>query len=340
MSQHAFGNPQGIRGWMAPVIVVISLASVAALVLMGGGCGEEKTMKGWKVAVDILPYGDLVSRVSGGRVEVEVLIPAGASPHSYDLTPRQWAFLEEADLVVVNGLGLEPWMDDLLKKGVGKKVLVVGELIPPEMLISVGEGRPDHPCEVHTGVCKAVECPSGCCESGPVDPHVWLDPHIMSLVAEEIAAVLAELDPDRSGFYRDKAREFREEVERLDEEIRRELSSLKHRRFVAYHSAWTYFCRRYGLVQVGVIEDRPGEEPGAGKLVRLADEMRSTETMVVFTEPQLGSRVGEILAREVGSRVKVVELDPLGRDDDPERSDYIRLMRYNLRRMVSALAEI
>lgn len=323
MPQEVQGNPRRFFPWLSLAILWALLVAVGLVMGTGlGGCGGRKAEKRWRVAVDILPYADLVLRVAGDNVEVEVLVPAGASPHAYDLTPRQWAFLEDSDLVVVNGLGLEPWLENLFKKGVGARILQIGEKIPPEMLITVEGDQHHHPDGE---------------SSGPVDPHIWLDPQIMSLAAEEVAEAMADLDPERAGYFRERAREFRKDVEELDGEIRGEITSLPRREFVAYHSAWSYFARRYGLVQVGAIEDRPGEEPGAGRLARLADEMRKADTSVVFTEPQLDSRVAEVLAREVGRQVKVVELDPLGRDDDPERDDYLSLMRYNLRKMVEAL---
>jgi zinc transport system substrate-binding protein len=314
----------GIRAKGTTWRAMAGLANVAllavALTVLALGCNGKPEERRFRVAVDILPYADLVSQVAGELAEVEVLVPPGSSPHTYELTPRQRAFLEEADLVVANGLGLEPWLEELLKKGTRGRVLLVGEKVPAEMLIGV-EGH------AHAGE-EASQV---------VDPHVWLDPQLMALLAEEVAGAMAELEPSRAEEFRRNARAFREKIEQLDEEIRKELEDITRRDFVAYHSAWAYFARRYGLVQVGVVEERPGEEPGARELARLAEEMRRTGTTVIFTEPQLNPQAAKVLAREVGSQVKVVELDPLGREDDPERSDYLSLMRYNLQRMVGAL---
>lgn len=313
----------GLRAREIKVVMAMAVISLAmGFIVPVAGCGEGREEARWKVAVDILPYADLVYQVASGQVQVEVLVPPGASPHTYDLTPRQRAFVEEADLVVANGLGLEPWLDELIGKGARGRVILLGERLPPDVLLRVDREGHGHVADERVG---------------PVDPHVWLDPQLMALMAEEVAGVLAEMDPGNADFFWDNARAFRERIELLDEEIRKELSRLARRDFVAYHSAWAYFARRYGLVQAGVVEERPGEEPGAGELARLVEEMRDAGTNVVFTEPQLSSQVAEVLAREVGPGVRVVELDPLGRDDDPDRSDYIGLMRFNLRRMVEAL---
>jgi zinc transport system substrate-binding protein len=116
----------------------------------------------------------------------------------------------------------------------------------------------------------------------------------------------------------------------LDSDIIEEVSTFTERKFVSFHPAWAYFAHRYGLEQIGVVEEQPGKEPSAGEIAELVDLIKEEGVKVIFTEPQFNPKAAETIAEETGAEVVLKDLDPVGDPDDPNKDTYIRLIRYNL----------
>lgn len=308
------------RGLNAAVFLVVA---AMALAVICAGCGKEETAAGkMKVAADIVPLADFCREVGGDAVEVETLVPPGASPHAYELTSGQTAFLEEARVVVANGLDLSPWVEGVLEKVAGGDAVTViaADAVPAEELIeATGHGGED----------------AGGREI--YDPHIWLDPRLAMEVVEAIRDGLSRADPVNAAAYRDNAGRYLAELARLDEEIGEASASFSSRRFIAFHSTWTYFARRYGLDQVAVIEELPGKEPSAGEIAGLVDTVEAGGIKVIFAEAQFSPRAAEAIAEESGGEIEVLVLDPLGDPGDPGSDTYLEMMRKNVRIMEEAL---
>ena len=291
--------------------------------------GGRKDGGGIKVAVDIVPLAQICRSVGGEWVEVEVLVPPGASPHAYELTTEQMRFLSDADLLVVVGLGLIPWEKEILSKvdREGLAFIEAGEEIPAGELIAAGETHHGGEAEEQVG----EE------EHGSCDPHVWLDPVLAKDIVVAVRDGLMKIDQQHASFYEANAESLLEDMEALHQEITRRTAAFSRREFIAFHSSWTYFARRYGLGQVGVIEERPGKEPSAGEIAELVMLAREKKVGAIFAEAQFSARVAEAVAEESGGEVRVWMLDPLGDLGDPEKDDYCDQMRYNLSVMEEAL---
>jgi ABC-type Zn uptake system ZnuABC Zn-binding protein ZnuA len=299
------------------VIAAIAAVMISLLGLGMTGCKQnESEREGLRVAADILPMADFCRNVGGETVEVEILIPAGASPHTYELTSEQMKFLSEADVLVTNGLGLTPWVEDLFAKLDNPELITVvaGEAVPQAELIKIGENKEeDHQHE-----------------QGVYDPHVWLDPNLAIYLVEAIRDAFIEADSDKQEIYRENASKYIEELEGLDGNIVEEVSAFAERKFVSFHPAWVYFAHRYGLEQIGVVEELPGKEPSAGEIAELVDLINEEGVKVIFTEPQFNPKAAETIAEETGAEVVLKDLDPVGDPDDPDKDTYIVLMKYNL----------
>jgi len=311
-----------------PALLVSALLALAAL---AGGCGDGGGSGAGgklKVAASIQPLADFCRRVGGERVEVQLMVPAGASPHTYEPTASQMKFLSEARLLVVNGLELEAWASDILEK-VGNRELVkvdTASRIPRKELIAAGEEDE-----------KGGEGEEAEHEHGAFNPHVWLDPVLASFQVEAIRDALAEVDPEHAAEYRNNADAFLQELVELDAWVRAQLEGFQRKGFVAFHASWPYFARRYGLDMVGVVEELPGKEPSAADIASLLERMRAAGVTAVFAEPQFSPRAAQALAEASGGEVKVAVLDPLGSPDDPETATYTDLIRYDVARMGEAL---
>ncbi len=258
------------------------------------------------VAVSIEPLADFTRQVGGPDVDVITLVPAGASPHTYELKPSQVAQVSRARLLVLIGAGLEYWARDLVKAVANPRLEVIDT---SKGIPLIGAGR-----------------------SG-ANPHIWLDVRQAMIQVRDIEAGLISVDPTRAEEYRSRAANYLKQLSALDEEIAREAKTWKSREFIAFHPAWVYFARRYGLKQAAVIEQSPGREPSPAELAIIVDTAKRIGARAIFAEPQLSSKAADTVAQETGAQV--LFLDPLG-SSLTDRS-YILMMRYNVAQMAKAL---
>jgi zinc transport system substrate-binding protein len=300
------------------MVALAWLGWVACGVLAEGGPVQGKI----PVAATILPLADFCKQIGGDRVEVQTLIPPGASEHTYEPSPSVVAKAVQARVFVHVGAGMEPWAERLLRSRDAKDLVVVEAVHGIDLVKDVGGKGHEH--EAVAGKGEAVQ-EAHSHEGG--NPHVWLDPVLAQTICGRIFEAFVQVDPDHRETYEANLRRYLGELQALDREIRERVSTFRIRDYVAFHPAYVYLARRYGLREVGVIELSPGREPTPRHIQRIVKAIRDHDIRVIFAEPQLSPRVAETIAREAG--VRVLSLDPLG-GRPPYGSDYIRLMRYNL----------
>lgn len=238
--------------------------------------------------------GDMASTLAGDDAVVETLMPPGADPHDFQPSSQQVALINDADLVIANGLGFEEGFIDVIEgaKADGVNVLEVGPLVNP---IPFAEGRPD--------------------ELGD-DPHFWNDPSRAATAAEVIGDALSEVDP--SVDWETRASEYADELRDLGDQIEAILDTIPqaNRKLVTNHDALGYFANRYGFEIVGVVI--PGgstlAEPSSAELADLIEVMQEENVRVIFAETISPSALADAVAAEIGDDVEVVELytDSLG----------------------------
>jgi zinc transport system substrate-binding protein len=303
-----------------------ALRGTALLILLlglAGACTPGKADReegAIPVVATIFPVADLVRNVGGEHVSVSVLLPAGASPHTFDPTPGQVRRVADAKAFFEIGAGLEYWSDRVARASGNRDLRVVTLSNGLDLLCSPG----GHGCE--HGHAHAEHAPN---------PHVWLDPHHAIRMVESIASALAGIDPDRASDYRQNADAYARDLRNLDKAIRESVDTFHFKRYVAFHSAWVYFAHRYGLEPAGIIEESPGKEATPKHLEGIIATIRAQGIPVVFAETQLNPKEAEVIAREAG--VEIALLDPLGGENVEGRDSYLSLMRYNLGEMQRTL---
>lgn len=273
---------------------------------------------------------DIVRAVAGGRGSVDTLVPVGIDPHAFQPTPADLRRVAEADLLVVNGVGLEAFLTDLLTAaGEGKTVIEAASGIP---LRGIGELEPATVGEnAHDGP-----------EHGEGDPHLWLDPLLVQRYVDTIAAGLTAADPDGGAAYTSNARAYQSQLSDLDEEIRALLAGVPadKRLLVTNHESLGYFADRYELRVVGTLLPGvgTGSEPSAGQLAALVRRIRLTGAPAVFLEAGVNPQLARQLAEEAGLRV-VTDLytESLTHATGPAPS-YLEMMRHNARSIAAGLA--
>jgi zinc transport system substrate-binding protein len=280
------------------------------LSLAAGNCGRppvENPDGRFSVIASILPLADFAREIGGDRVRVEVLVQPGASPHTYELVPSQLQAASRARLLVLNDIGLEFWRDGLISAADNPRLTVVNA----SEGLSIIAGDDDEP-------------------GG--NPHVWLSPRNAMHQVRMIRDALVKSDPDGSQIYQSNATKYLGQLDTLDHEIRKEVGTFAHRKFVAFHAAWAYFARDYGLEEADVIERRPGQEPSPEDIASIVQLVRSIHAQAIFAEPQFSPKAVEVIAEEAGAQV--LFLNPLGLPPDYK---YLDLMRYNLQEFAKAL---
>lgn len=269
-------------------LLVLGLVA-AGMVVSFFAPAEAKRLK---VVTTIRPLYAFTAQVAGQAADVENLLPPGVGPHDYAITPTDAVRLHKADVLIINGLGLEEWLKGLLGT-VRQPGLAIVEASRGIELLPLPEAG-HHEKTRH--------------REGLWDPHVWLDPLRAAQQVENIRDGLAAADPSNKETYEENARRAVERLQSLDAEIKEATAGFKRREVLTFHAAFQYFARRYGLEVVAVVEPAPGKEPTPKFLAYLYDVVRRHHLSVIYTEPQFRPRVAEVLARDLGLEIAV--LDP------------------------------
>ncbi|HPG66751.1 MAG TPA: zinc ABC transporter substrate-binding protein [Candidatus Hydrogenedentes bacterium] len=274
-----------------------SVAAVVALVVLSA-CGRPDTAgpatdtEGRiKVTVSVLPQRDIVERVGGDRVEVNVLVQPGQSPETYTPTPKQVTALSEAGLFF--GVGL-PFEESLLRRitGLGTVIKVVDTRQGIPLRAIEDHGHDDH------------ERAEG------EDPHIWLAPELVQIQARTVADALASVDPAHARAYAERAEAFIATLDTVQRAVSAALAPYRGRAFYVFHPAYGYFADAFGL------EQRPieigGKSPAPAQLQTFIEQARADGVRVVFVQPQCDASTAEAIANALGG--EVVPLDPLAPD--------------------------
>jgi len=292
---------------------VLSVAALAAACAGGHGNASEGRLR---VVTSLELFADLVRQVGGERVEVSALLPSGADPHTFELAPRRVAEIARADLVFVNGLGLEASFEDVIRNNPSGPVLELAEGLP---VMEGGDEREEEGGEEHL----------------KGNPHLWLDVRNAMRYVERIRDALIQEDATAREEYAANAEAYLAQLDELDREMEAAVESIspERRKLVTFHDAFAYLASRYGLEVVAVVVPSPGQEPSAQDVAELTETMHSEAVPAVFKEPQFNARVLELAAGDAGVRVLDLLSDAYAEGVD----SYLELMRFNLRQLQEGL---
>lgn len=296
------------------------LGAVLALALFGTGCAPKEPESA-AVLTTILPWYCVAASVAGEDVEVANLLPANVGPHDYQLKPGDLRKIQAADLIVLNGLGLDDWLSRAIEPSSGASVETISEALDLELIENAESAEPrDHSHHGHS--------------HGDWNPHIWMDPEALIQAADRMVEWLARIEPSKKAAFRKRADAFIDELKKLDGEMAEPIQKLADRRILTYHDALPYFARRYGLEIAGVIEEVPDVAPSAKHMSELYELVREERVKAVFIEPQFPGKFARRMSEDLG--VKVAEFDPL--ETGEYRPDaYARGMRKNLQALLDAL---
>lgn len=267
-------------------------------------CARPTPGAGVRVGVSVAPQKYFVDQISGGSVEVQVLIPTGANPHAYEPGPEQLRMLSDLAVFFAQGLEFEAACLRRLR-GMNPELRVV-ELGPGDSA-SGHEHAHDH---VHA------------------NPHTWLSPRLVRMRSDVILKTLRELQPERAAQFAENHRKFGREIQGVDDYIRGRLAGVRGRLFIVYHPSWEFFARDYGLRMLVVHDD--GHEPSARDMMRLVQAARAAGVRTIFAEPGFDRRPVEVIAEDIGAQIKII---------DPLAADWAENLRASADRIAEGLAQ-
>jgi ABC-type Zn uptake system ZnuABC Zn-binding protein ZnuA len=295
-----------------PLLLILTglLLATAGLAAACGGKGEEKPPKaGPRVVTSIELFADLIRQVAGERAQITALVPAGADPHTYEPVPSKVVAISEADLVLINGLGFEETLLNVIKNNVRGGVPIIEMSAGPPVLEAGNQG---------TG-----------------NPHLWLNVRYAMHYVEVARDALIQVDPAGEAEYGANAQAYLAELEDLDGQVGQSIASIpaERRKLIVYHDAFPYLAERYGLEMVAAVVRSPGQEPSAAKVADLTKQIRTANVPAVFKEPQLSARVLELAAKDAGVEVCTLYSDAFQGEVD----SYVKLMQFDASELVRCL---
>ncbi len=268
-----------------------------------------------------------VEQIGGDRVEVVALMHPLQNPHTVQPRPSFIVQLNRADLLVRIGLDYEEaWLPPLVEESRNPKIRRGG----------VGD------VDASIGI-PLLEIPQGRVtrEQGEVhifgNPHYWLDPENMKVIARNIAEGLRRIDPASAPVYERNLKRLEKEMDGLLDDTLEMASPLRGEKFVAYHTTWSYLANRYGFRIIGYLEPKPGIPPSASHLADLIVRMRQEKVRVIIKEPFYENRIPNMVAQRTGA--KVVEVCPtIG--GEPGTETYPKLLKHILTKLVNAVQSV
>ena len=271
-----------------------------------------------QVVTTFVPITLFTRAVAGDCAEVRALVPPQVGPHEFQARPADLTALRSARVLVKNGLGIEGFLDKLIKAAGSSQLRVIDS--------SKGVAT------IATGAAADLGHDHGHVH-GPVNPHIWLDPQRAAQQVNTIRDGLIAADPACAATYRRNAARTAAALRQLDGEIARQLQPYRGRTFVAFHDFAPYFAQRYGL-RAEFLVDLPELNPSPSDMQRVARIVRRSELKALMSEPQVGARSFNALAKDLGIRVS--EFDGLETADPAAAANpdtYTTVMRANVERL-------
>ena len=305
--------------------LLLPLFLVLGVVLLAG-CGSGRFAAAGSGKLDVVAsvgfLADVAQNVAGDRFTVRTLIPPGADPHSFDPTPKDLGEVAAADLVIVNGGGLEGPLLKMLKNAGGEAAIVDA---------SAGlQSRSPQPGEPPLG-------------SSETDPHFWLDPVLVKTYAANIRDAFTTTDPDGAAAYRANAAAYSKRLDELDAWIQSQVATIPaaNRKLVMDHASHGYFADKYGFSVVGTVIPSvgTGETPTAKQLGDLTAAIRKSGAKAIFVEIEENPKLAQQIAAETGITVVDDLLDHSLTEANGVAPTYIDMMKFDTQRIVEALRQ-
>ena len=300
-----------------------AIATSLGLILSGCSSSDNSSEASGtlKVVAAMYPLEFVATSIGGDLVSVENFTPPGVEPHDLELTPSQVVTLDDADLLLFIS-GFQPALEEAAQQSAPANSLDVLTLDGLNLLSATEDGH-DHGAEVVHSDEELVS-----------DPHVWLDPERLIVVANAVASKFSEVDPDNSEVYETNLSAFVAQLEALDQEFVTGLASCERDLIVTSHAAFGYLADAYGLTQEAIAGLSPESEPTPKRLNEIGKEAKADGTTTIFFETLASPKIAQALADDLN--IEAAVLDPL--EGVSDGATYFSVMESNLEALRKALS--
>jgi ABC-type Zn uptake system ZnuABC Zn-binding protein ZnuA len=296
----------------------IHLSALVAIATLGAAFAQSPSPEKLQVVTSFLPIQSHTLAIVGDKADVKQLLGKDTGPHDFQLSPADVKTLSDADLLIINGAGIEEWLGELIKKSGNKNLVVVDTSKGIKLVESPEEIEIGHD---HTHVLDREHSHS---HGDGANPHIWLDPVIAKKQAANIADALQKADPSNASAYAENGKVYEAKLATLDSDYRSILAPLPNKNLVTFHDAFPYLAARYKMNYVGAVSEFPEKDPTPKQLAALVDKIRSLKVGVLFAEngyapgllkkiaAETGAKVSELDTLEVGQGTATAYLDRMG----------------------------
>ena len=328
--------------WVAKRKYQLLNGAVGTALLMSAGCAAPRVESGQlQVAATTYPLVFFAEQVGGPEANVVQMIPPGVEPHNWEPSPRDIVAIEQSDVFVFNGAGLEPWGERVAESLEGKSTIVVEAAEGLELIEASGwDEHDDDDSNEHGDDNDDEHGDDDNDEHGNkgLDPHVWLSPTLAKLQVRHIANALAQADPNNRSKYERNAGKLEDRLEQLGEQFHRGLAQCRTNRFITSHAAFGYLAGEFGLEQVSIAGLSPDARPNPARMAALSELVKEMGGKYIFFETLASPALSETLAQEVGAETLALNpLEGLTPKDVQAGSDYFSVMQENLANLRVAL---
>lgn len=260
------------------------------------------------VISSVRPIGFITEAIASGVTNTDILLPDGASPHTYSLKPSDLAKIKNADLIIWVGEDMEVFMPTVLKNVDEQKQIELMDVSEIKSLLRTNHHDDEIPHNDNDH------------HHGEYDEHIWLSPKIAKIIAKSIHDKLIELYPNKVQLLDANLNEFITNLSETEQNIAKKLISVQNRGYFVFHDAYGYFESQFGLKNLGSFTINPAVQPGVQTVYAIQKKLAEHQAVCVFREPQFSPAVIKKLVN--GTNVKIGELNPLGTGIIVEKGAY------------------
>lgn len=244
------------------------------------------------------PVYSLVKEIAGDAVDVDYIVPTGASPHTYLPKPSDIKAASSALALFYIAENFDGW---ITKFPAEKKVRLI-DMLPMDEIIFFSCGHDHSTDDSHHH------------HDHEIDPHFWLDPLSVAAMLDELTSTMISLYPKAEKDFKENAKNFKSSLTEIHSELSEILQPVEDAKLFLHHPSFNYLIERYGLYYAGAIEESPGKEPSPKFIADLVNNIKNSGVKAIFSEPQLNGKTVQVIAKEAG--VQVFELNPEGNSEN------------------------
>ncbi|MDB8790275.1 zinc ABC transporter substrate-binding protein [Romboutsia sp. 1001216sp1] len=297
------------------LLALLSVITMISAVACSSGNNTAKDNGKINVYTTVFPIYDFTRNIGKDKININYVVPPGVEPHDYEITPKLMKDIQNADLLIKNGLGLDSFADKIKSEN-KLQIVDASEGIKP---LTYDEEQ-NHEKENHESH-----------NHGQYDPHVWLNVDLAMKECENIKNALIKADEKNKDYYEKNYNEYIEKLKKLKSDYDENLKDKKNKSIIVSHGAYGYLCDEYKINQISITGISPNQEPSLSKISEIANYAKKNNIKYILFDGLVNPNVAKTIADEANIKTTVLySIDNISKKDFDNNKDYISLMNKNL----------